>query len=94
MSPLNIDPTLSGAPSPMQTPKMRSDPRKTLLIPLTVDELRTMVFEAVQKAVGIVEASKEEVGGDASEDIVNGGEAVEVQKIDNEGLEAAEEVDM
>lgn len=93
MSPLNIDPALSAAPSPMDTPTMRSDPRKTLLIPLTVDELRTMVFEAVQKAVGSVEASKEEVGG-GGEDILAREEAIEVRKVDSEDVEAAGELDL
>ncbi|KAF2162206.1 hypothetical protein M409DRAFT_27583 [Zasmidium cellare ATCC 36951] len=93
MSPLNIDLALSGVPSPMQTPPMRSDPRRTLLIPLTVDELRAMVYEAVQKAVGSIEAKKEEAGG-VVEDDVDGEESSEVKKVDNEGGEDAGGLDL
>lgn len=41
---------------------MHSSPRNAVSIPLTVDELRSMIFEAVQKAVGEKE-KKDSVAG-------------------------------
>lgn len=88
MLPLNIDQALSGVPSPMHSPQMRSDPRKILLVPLAVDELRAMIFEAVQKAVGSHEAGKESTSGDGGEDLV------EVKEIESEDVQSPGEIDL
>ncbi|KAK4630885.1 hypothetical protein CLAFUW4_02516 [Fulvia fulva] len=56
-----IDPALSGSSTPMPA-YMHSSPRNAVSIPLTVDELRSMIFEAVQKAVGEKE-KKDSVAG-------------------------------
>lgn len=85
-SPPNIDPALSGMPSPMQTPPMRSDPKKTLLIPLGIEELRAMVFEAVQKAMSGMEARKENASGGRDEN-------VEIQEAEGGDVQSTAEVE-
>ncbi|EME47274.1 hypothetical protein DOTSEDRAFT_41711 [Dothistroma septosporum NZE10] len=56
----HIDPALSGPATPAY---MSSNARNTLSIPLTVDELRSMIFEVVQKAVADKEEKKDSVAG-------------------------------
>ncbi|KAI5357692.1 hypothetical protein Slin15195_G035690 [Septoria linicola] len=75
-TPTPIDPSLNEPPTPTRSTKSVKK-QTTLSIPMTVDELREMIYEAVQTAVGGASASKavgdRELG---AEGIIGGGDQI------------------